>query len=261
MNAGSLSYHGRTVWTLCNVKGEVVSSVWKFISEHQKWLPACPLLAPRAYHTSAASGTRLYVVGGKRSTSSSYEDSIVETVECIDIGDSNSRWRVMASVPFPRQNSHMVAYGDEMLVEVGGLQVGAGIVKTIETYVCLDNSGYISYSGEQFVLPEPIRHAQVAAIGTILYIVWTDNARMISLNSERRVFRRLADLNHKHIGGGATVVCGRVYITGGSAIRNVDDSAATDVVEYYDAETNRWTVVRPMLYTRKGHGCVTVRMR
>lgn len=238
------------------VSGKVVAEVWRFISVQQQWTPACPLLAPRAYHASAAVGTRVYVVGGKRSLLTSQDASVVETIECIDIADVNSRWRVMASVPFPRHSSHMAAYGVEMFVEVGGMQVGAGAVRTMETYMFRDNTGCIRYSGEQFVLPETIRHAQVAAIGSILYIIWTDDGRMISLNSERRIFRRLANMHCRHLGGRVTVLGGYVYMTGGST-----DSTAGDVVEFYDAVTNEWTDVRPMTHARRDHGCVTIRMR
>ena len=68
---------------------------------------------------------------------------------------------------------------------------------------------------EQFVLPEPICGARVAAAGDVLVVVWTDSGRVISLNVERRIFRRLADLRRPHVGGATTVIGGRVYITGG----------------------------------------------
>jgi hypothetical protein len=240
------------------VNGKVVAEVWRFISAQQQWAPACPLLAPRAYHASAAVGTRVYVVGGKRSPLNQ-DMSVVETIECIDIADANSRWRVMASVPFPRHSSHMAAYGSEMFVEVGGMQVGAGAVRTMETYNFRDKTGHICYSGEQFVLPETIRHAQIAAVGGILYIIWTDDGRMISLNSERRIFRRLTSLHYRHLGGRVTVLGGCVYMTGGSTDSTV--SAVSDVVEFYDADTDKWTDVRPMTHARRDHGCVTISMR
>ena len=65
------------------------------------------------------------------------------------------------------------------------------------------------------MLPAPICGARVAAAGDVLVVVWTDSGRVISLNVERRIFRRLADLRRPHVGGATTVIGGRVYITGG----------------------------------------------
>ncbi len=242
------------------VQDEIVSTVWRFVSVQQRWISAPSLMGPRAYHASAAVGTRLFVIGGKKTAVTALEDSVVNSIECIDTSDVHSCWRVAVTIPCPRWNSDVVAYGTEMLVEVGGLQVGAGVVKTMETYVCCSDTNCVSYSGEQFVLPDLIQHAQVAAIGSILYVIWTDSARAISLNSERRIFRRLASMNGRHLGGRATVLDEHVYITGGTANRE-DTSVPTDCVEFYNADTDKWTNVRPMLHARKGHGCVTIRMR
>lgn len=240
------------------VDGKTVAAVWRFVSATQQWLPAPALMQPRAFHSSAALSRRLYVVGGTRNTSSSApSESVVGSIECWDVGESSQQWRVVATVPCPRLGSQTVAYGDRSLVEVGGLQAGTGVVSTVELY-SLDGQRLV-YSGEQFVLPEPIYEARVAAAGDVLYVVWTDSRRVISLNMERRIFRRLSDLRSVHRYGGTTVLRGQLYITGGSECSLVSD--ATSTVELYNAEADEWSEVTPMCHARTGHGCVTIHMR
>lgn len=139
-------------------------------------------------------------------------------------------------------------------------------MSTVELYSChhdgdVAGGGQLVHSGEQFVLPEPIRDALVAATADVLYVVWTDLRRVISLNVERRIFRRLADLCRPHVLGGTTVLAGRVYMTGGTDAGEADDCSASNTVEVYDAEADRWNEVTPMAQCRSGHGCVTIRMR
>jgi len=243
------------------VDGKTVATVWTFVSATQHWMLVPAMMQPRAHHSSAALGRRLYVVGGTRDASASAAaECVVGSIECLDVGDGAQLWRVVAMVPCPRLGSHTVAYGNRWLVEVGGLQAGTGVVSTVELYACHGDAGQLVYSGEQFVLPEPICRARVAATADVLYIVWTDSRRVISLNVERRIFRRLSDLRRAHVCGGTTVLDGHVYITGGTD-GGGDSERVNSTVEVYDAETDKWSDVTPMSQARSGHGCVTIHMR
>jgi len=243
------------------VDGKTVATVWRFISARQHWLLVPAMLQPRAHHSSAAVGRRLYVVGGTcDAAASAAAECVLGSIECLDVGEGVQQWRVVARVPCPRLGSHTVAYGDHSLVEVGGLQAGTGVVSTVELYACHGDARQLVYSGEQFVLPEPICRARVAASADVLYVIWTDSRRVISLNVERRIFRRLADLHRAHVCGGTTVLAGRVYITGGSD-GSGESEKVISTVELYDAEVDKWTEVTPMSQARSGHGCVTIHMR
>jgi len=243
------------------VDGETVATVWRFVSARQNWLLASAMMQPRAHHSSAALGRRLYVLGGTcNASASAAAEYIVGSIECLDVGEGAQQWRVVAMVPCPRLGSHTVAYGDHSLVEIGGLQAGTGVVSTVELYACRGDAAQLVYSGEQFVLPEPICRARVAATADILYVIWTDSRRVISLNVERRIFRRLSDLRRAHVCGGSTVLAGQVYITGGSDGLG-ESEKVTSTVEVYEAEADKWSEVRPMSQARTGHGCVTIHMR
>jgi len=243
------------------VDGKTVATVWRFISTRQQWLSISAMLQPRAHHSSAAIGHRLYVVGGTLDARADpAAESVVGSIECLDLEEGAQQWRVVARVPCPRLGSHAVAYGDHSLVEVGGLQAGTGVVSTVELYACRGDTGQLVYSGEQFVLPEPICRALVAATADILYVIWTDCRRVISLNVERRIFRRLSYLRRPHISGGTTVLAGQVYVTGGTDA-SAESKKASSTVEIYDAEADKWSEVTPMSQARSGHGCVTIHMR
>jgi len=243
------------------VDGKTVATVWRFMSARQQWLLMPEMIQPRAHHSSATLGHRLYVVGGTRDASADpVAEYVVGIIECLDVGEQTQQWRVVATVPCPRLGSHTVAYGDGSLVEVGGLQAGTGVVSTVELYACHGDAGQLVYSGEQFVLPEPIFRARVAAAADILYVLWTDTRRVISLNVERRIFRRLSDLRQPHVCSGTTVLGGRVYVTGGTDA-SAGSEKASSAVEMYDAEADQWTEVTPMSQARSNHGCVTIHMR
>lgn len=243
------------------VDGKTVASVWRFVSATRHWLLMPAMMQPRAHHSSAALGRRLYVVGGTRDASATAaNECIVDSIECLDVSEGEHQWRVVAMVPCPRLGSHTVAYGDCSLVEVGGLQAGTGVVSTVELYACHGDAGQLVYSGEQFVLPEPICRALVAATADVLYVVWTDSRRVISLNVERRIFRRLSDLRRAHVCGGTTVLAGCVYISGGTD-GSGESEKVNSMVEVYDAEADKWSEVTPMSQARSGHGCVTIHMR
>jgi len=109
------------------VAGKTVATVWRFVSTRQHWVPASSMIQPRAHHSSAALGQRLYVLGGTRdvneATGGPITQGVVETIECLEVLGGNEEagtcfWWVVAVVPCPRLGSHAVAYGDHSLVEV-----------------------------------------------------------------------------------------------------------------------------------------------
>ena len=244
------------------VGGKTVATVWRFVSAKQQWLLVPSMMQPRSRHSSVALRRRLYVVGGTLDACAprSAAEHVIGSIECLDVGGGAVQWRVAATVPCPRLGSHTVACGDNSLVEVGGLQAGAGVVSTVELYACRGDAEQLVYSGEQFVLPEPICRARVAAIDDVLYVVWTDSRRVISLNVERRIFRRLSDMRRAHVDGGMTVLSDCVYITGGSEAGSGSDKPS-NLVEVYDVEADCWSESIPMSQARSGHGCVTIHMR
>lgn len=134
------------------LESRAVAAVWRFVSATREWVPAPAMMQPRAHHSSAALGRRLYVVGGTAHDASppaaAAAESVLGTIECLDVGGDGA-WRVAASVPCPRLGSHAVAYGEHSLVEVGGLQAGAGVVSTVELYSCGQDGRQLVYSGEQ----------------------------------------------------------------------------------------------------------------
>ena len=231
------------------VDNKIVSNVWKFDSANRKWSELPSMLTPRARHTSAPWNNKLYVLGGINVMKEG-KFVTVESIGCYDPAENT--WTVVGQSPMPRNQSHVVPYNDT-LVEIGGTQGGIKL-KTMESYLCSPNE--VTYSGEQFVLPDSIQYSQIVVLNGVFYIIWEDSKKLISLNPEKRTFRRLHDMHYAHVHGGATVLNGKIYVTGGLV-----DSKPSRVTECFDPTTNTWTLVKSLCHARACQGCVTIQMR
>ena len=228
--------------------GLIVSSVRKFDSGKLVWQDAPNMLRPRAQHSSASLGNKLYVVGG---INLDVNIVLVERIECFD--GVTRQWTYAGHCPFPRKQATLVAYNNS-LIELGGTQ-GDIKVQTIECYY-QHSDGSVRYSGEQFVLPESIQHAEVVVLNGVFYIIWEDTKRVISLNAVKRTFRYLPDLNYAHSNGAAAVINGKIYMSGGCG----SDNKPTRIVEVFDPISEQWTVCKSMKQARAGHGAVALRL-
>ena len=228
------------------VDNQVIPSVWKFDSLQRTWMQMADMLMPRARHASTAWRGRLYVLGGIHLMDDGHLIGI-ESIECYD-GEIDT-WSEVGQCPMPRKQSHAVPYEDTV-VEIGGTQSGVK-VSTMECYRCIENN--LVYSGEQFVLPEPIQFSKIVVINGIFYIIWEDTKKLISLNPDKRTYRRLADMKHSHVHSGATVLGGKIYVAGGLV-----DGKPSKMVECYDPALDTWTTLKQTRQARAFHGCVTI---
>ena len=231
------------------VDNKLVANVWKFDSAQRKWSEVAPMLTPKARHASAAWNNKIYVLGGLNVVKEG-KFIAVESIECYD--PVKNTWSIAGHSPMPRNQSHVVPYKDT-LVEIGGTQGGVKL-QTMESYLCSPES--VTYSGEQFVLPDSIQYSQIVVLNGVFYILWEDSKKLISLNPDKRIFRRLADMRYPHVHGGATVMNGKIYVGGG-----LMDSKPSRSTECYDPVTNTWTLVKTMRHARACQGCVTIQMR
>jgi N-acetylneuraminic acid mutarotase len=230
------------------LEGQVVNSLWRFESVHRDWSQVKGMVKPRARHASAAWNNKLYVLGGVDIVGEG-RTVHVESIECYDM--ELDCWTVVGQSPMARKQSRVVPF-NQTLVEIGGTQGGARL-KTMESYNCSEQS--CTYSGEQFILPECIQFAQIVVLNGVFYIVWEESKKLISLNPEKRMFRRLSDMHYAHVHSGATVLGGKLYVAGGLV-----DSKPSRIVEVYDPVTNCWTLVKSMKQARACHGCATLQM-
>jgi hypothetical protein len=228
------------------VDGHIVSTVWVFDSSNRTWAEGSPMLNTRARHASACLDDKLYIIGGINLVEKIIS---VESIECYDL--KTNQWTFAGQCPFPRKLSHVVPF-NSTLVELGGLQ-GDVKVKTIESYLCTDTS--IRYSGEQFILSDAIQFSQIVVLDNIFFIIWEDSKMVISLNPEKRTFRRLPDMQYPHIHSGAVVLNDKIYVSGG-----LIDSKPSRIIEVYDPELDQWSIGKSMKNARACHGAVTICM-
>ena len=234
--------------------GVCVSSVWCFEPTKRVWRSVSDMLLPRARHTSSSWQRIMYVMGGVTAIvaeGTSGSASAADTIECYS--EDTQQWTNVGCSPFPRSMSHTAASGCKLILEVGGTQCGRVVVQTVECYHCAVDS--VVYSGEQFILPDPIQYGKIVVINQIFFILWEDSRRLISLNPEKRLFRRLADMHQSHVYSGVTLVEGKIYVTGGYT-----DGKATRICECYDPASNTWNIVRRLIDNKACHSCVTLQM-
>ena len=230
------------------VDGRVVRSVWKYKTSAREWRRAPPMLTARARHSSAVANDTIYVLGGVRLST---DNKLVACESIESYSPETDAWSEVGQCAFPRNQSVLVPY-KQTLVEIGGTRCDLA-EDTMESFLCTVNS--VVHSGEQFRLPETIQFAQVVCLDNVFYIMWENSKKFIMLDPTKRTFRDLAPMRCTHIHGGATVVGGKIYITGG-----LHDSTPSRVIECYDPEANTWSPVKSMPSVRACHGCVTIKM-
>ncbi|CAL1544804.1 unnamed protein product [Lymnaea stagnalis] len=225
----------------------IISKVWKFDAVDRKWYSVAPMLKPRARHAAAIIEDKMYVLGGVR-----YEGKMlsVETIECYN--PVSNTWTAAGRTTFPRKESCVVPYNNT-IVELGGLKGEEAIDNALDSYHIKEDG--IRPSGEQFMLPENIRFAKIVVINTVFYIIWEDSNKMIALNAQKRTFKPLPSMHYSRVSSGATVVDGKIYVTGG-----LIKDEPTSKVESFDPITEKWTEEKPMSEGRALHGCVTLKM-
>ena len=230
------------------LNSHIVANTWRFDAVKRVWQEAQPMLKPRAHHSSAVLGDRLYVVGGLRFELNKMLN--IETIECYN--SSTNTWTAAGRTMFPRKQAQLVVY-DATIVEVGGLQLGESEVDTMMSYHIVDDM--IKPTGEQFVLPRAIRYAQAVVINSVFYILWEDTKEFIALDAKKRLFHRLPSPKYSRRHSGTEVVQGKIYVVGG-----LIDSKPSRLVECFDPDTNTWTVDKDLKEGRGMHGCVKLKM-
>ncbi|XP_014775076.2 kelch-like protein 21 [Octopus bimaculoides] len=229
--------------------GHIVDNVWHFDCIKLEWKSVKAMLQPRARHASTSVNNCVYVIGGVGYG----EEHDIKDLKPIERYDAISNtWEEVGQSRFPRTLARIVPYED-IILEVGGLQ-GGQCVNTIETYVC--NGASLNPSGEQYVLPNSIRYAQILVLDNVFYIIWEDSRKVLTLDPEKRTFRNLPDVPHVHVNSGASILRGKIYIAGG--LHDVENSVPSQCVECYDPSTNEWTEETSMSQARSSHACLTV---
>ena len=228
--------------------GHIVANSWRFIVENKQWSVTCPMQIARARHASSTWNNKIYVVGGIMMTENDqHEICLVKQIECYD--PTVEQWTVVGYASSPRKHSCLIVVNNAML-EIGGIQGSVPVDRT-DCYICQEN--LVICSGEQFLLPESIQHCQAIVVEGLLYIIWMDKRKMVSLDPVRRVYRELASPHYEHLQGSATAINGQIWLLGGG-------QRPSTAVESYDPQNDLWTICTPLPEPRACHGCVTVVM-
>ena len=237
------------------VESTSVPTVWGFEPNSRCWSSKPDMLQARAKHTSTSWNDCLFVLGGIDTTNNKaiiyINKNAIYSIESYSL--TQQQWTCVGYNPFPRVMSNISTSGQNLLLEVGGTQCGGVVQSTVECYQRTVDT--VNYSGEHFVLPNPLRYGKIFVIGQLFYILWEDSKKLISLDPDRRLFRSLADMHHPHIHSGVSLISGKIYVIGGE-----NEYERNSVCECYDIESNTWTIVHQLCDRKSLLSCVSLQM-
>lgn len=222
-----------------------------------QWGRRAPLIEANSEFTLAATGGRIYVLGGYPRGRVS-----VRTVQIYDI--AADRWEL--GPPLPEVNNHGMAASLDGVIYLFGGQIDP-MTAYVDTVYALDTrQGAAARWVEKSRMPTK-RSAGVAIVheGKI-YVVGGRPPRghdFAVYDPATDSWEALPDLPSQRNHIAAELIAGRIHVFGGR-LGGGFQSDKTAAHEVYDPRTRRWTVAAPMLRPRSGinsvtaHGCVHV---
>jgi N-acetylneuraminic acid mutarotase len=144
----------------------VVATVDVYDPATDTWSSAHPLLLPRNQHASAATGGKIYVIGGRVSSAFIETSNNVDLVEAYD--PATDRWSARMRMPTARSAIAAGVYGSFIIVPGGAMQGqrAAGAFDKVEAYDTAGDTWLILPA-----MPHQRQDLAVGVIGNRLYAV------------------------------------------------------------------------------------------
>ena len=211
------------------------------------WVTMAPMPTARAYTTSGAIGSKLYVVTGSNTTANEVYDATTDS------------WAVKAPIPTNRAGASAGAIAGKLYVVGGCYNSDCSLyINTLEMY----DPGTNTWVGKA-PMPTSRAFATAGVIAGKLYVVggfqacgpctgintlevydpstnaWTTKASMPTARSQM----------------GSAVINGQLYVVGGD---NSTNTGVLATLEVYDPVADAWATKAPMPTAREGVGAGTV---
>lgn len=209
-----------------------------------RWRSLAPLPEPRHHFGLAALDGRIYLTGGFHTLPFGADQAHRDTWVYDIAGD---QWSRGADLPAGRAAHAMVASGDRLYV-VGG--VGPEPASIFAHDRKLD-----SWRRLATTLPTLREHLTAVAFDGTLFVIggrWRDQGNLTAVESydpAANAWSKRADMPTARGGLTATVLAGRIHVTGGEDLASGDTFPDHEV---YDPATDRWTAAAPLPTARHG---------
>lgn len=216
-----------------------ISEVWRYDETHDKWSQVKPLTIPRYNHTAIGYNHHIYVLGG--------EDSDRTLTDIEEYSPALDRWAIIGSINPTGSGMAVVALNKKLYV-IGWLTN----VRLMCVVQCFDLQTL-----ECSVIPSSGLNRQLfpaVALNDSIFILGGNRIKEVAIyDPETFTSQKAESMKFKRNTPSATVVGGKIYVTGGELRQHVAK------VECYDPELDLWDTVTPMPQAVCFHGCVMIR--
>jgi N-acetylneuraminic acid mutarotase len=171
----------------------------------------------------------LYVFGGWSGNGG------VEMKDADAYNPATNAWTARADMPVRRREINIPAVLNGKIYVSGGINTMGRASRTVVIY----NPATNTWSRTADSLPEPMSNAPTATLGGKIYVL--ADYTLYRYEPSFHSWKRLANVPHSHMRGGAGVINGRWYVAGGGNPRY-----GQRFLDVYDPATNRWTTKAPM---------------
>lgn len=199
------------------------------------WEVRAPLPSPRESLGLAASGGRVYAVGG-------FDDRVRDATAAVDSFDpASNTWATHAPMPTARYASGVASGADGRIFAVGGVTGFGRQSRLLDTAEVFDprTDGWRTLS--------PLSSARggvalIAAPDGLIYAIggYEDNRHVATVEAYDPTtdsWQARAAMPTARYGAGVALIEGRIYVVGG----NGEEGVSLSAVEVYDPPSDRWT--------------------
>ncbi len=234
--------------------GLSVAAVWLVFTTGQAqaagntWVTMTPMPTARAYTTSGAIGSKLYVVTGSNTTANEVYDATTDS------------WAVKAPIPTNRAGASSAVIAGKLYV-VGGCinsDCRIGITNTLEVYDPATDTW-----ATKAPMPTGRAFSAIGAMAGKLYVAGgvLPCPPCVGINPlevydpATDTWATKAPMPTARWQVGSAVINGKLYVVGGD---NSANNAVLATLEVYDPIADAWTTKAPMPTAREGVGAGTV---
>ena len=216
-----------------------LSEVWRYSELNDEWIKVQHLTLPRYNHSSVGYNNHIYVLGG--------EDSETTLTDIEEYSPEHDKWTIIGSMNPTGSGMAAVALNGK-LYTIGWLTN----VRLMCVVQCFDLSTL-----ECTVIPGSGLNRQLfpaVALNDSIFILGGNRMKEVAIyDPETFTSRKAESMKFKRNTPSATVVGGKIYVTGGELRQHVTK------VESYNPELDLWNIGTPMPHAVCFHGCVMIR--
>ncbi|XP_053315254.1 kelch-like protein 29 [Spea bombifrons] len=223
--------------------GVALADVWCYMSLLDNWNLVSRMIVPRCRHNSLVYDGKIYTIGGL---------GVAGNVDHVERYDTIiNQWETVAALPKPVHSAAATVCGGKIYV-FGGVNEAGRAAGVLQSYVPQTNTW-------SFIESPMIdnKYAPAVTLNGFIFILGGAYARATTIyDPEKENIKAGPNMNHSRQFCSAVVVDGKIYATGGIVS---SEGPALGNMEFYDPNSNTWTLLPNMPCPLFRHGCVVIK--